>query len=171
MTYKTPEATKTQGAKTAKPRNQEREKLLNQARREALVKDLSAQVGPEDHTATDANGVDPSEAILGPGTSGRVDPVLARYQAACRGAILPNWTPLPTTVQKHPNYMVIVEVAVDATGGLGPPKVVKGTGDSSFDRSAVLAVIKTGKLPPPPAKYQASAAAGVRIMLSARDLQ
>jgi len=100
-----------------------------------------------------------------------MDPELARYVAQCRDRILPNWKPLPAILAAHPEYKVVVAVAVGQTGQLGSPSVVKSSTDPSFDRSAISAVVRTGRLPPPPAKYAASAAEGVIITLSAADLR
>ena len=151
-------------------RTKEREELLKKMQKDQLLKDMSAAIGPDDKVQTSPDGVDPADAILGPGSGKPMDPELARYVSQCRQAILPNWTPLPATVSAHPDYLVAIFVEVSEDGALGTPTVVKGTGDASFDRSALMAVIKTQRLPPPPAKYRDSAAKGVQITLSARDL-
>ena len=171
MVLKTPEATPDKGQPDPQvDRSKDREALLNAARREALLRDMSAPVGPQDRTATDPNGVDPSEAILGPAGSGTIDPELARYIAACRARILPNFKPLPSVVAAHPEYQVQVLVTVGPDGKLGTPRVLKGTGDPSFDNAAVSAVARTGSLPVPPEKWrQVSADKGVIITLSASD--
>ena len=102
---------------------------------------------------------------------GEADPILAAYILACRDAILPNWTPLPSTVAEHPDYAVVVQVPVAADGTMdtSKAKIVKGSGDSSFDRTALMALAKTRRLPPPPDVWQASAAKGVQFRLSAKD--
>ena len=148
-----------------------REDLLNKMRREALLKDASAALGSRDRVATDKDGVDPSEAILGPMGAGRMDPELARYVGQCRSRILPNWNPLPALLAAHPEYKVVVSVSVSPSGALGRPTIVKGSGDASFDRSAISAVVRTGRLPAPPPRYAASAAKGVMITLAAADLR
>ena len=148
-----------------------REELLNKMRREALLKDASAALGTRDRVATDKDGVDPDEAVIGPLGAGRMDPELARYVGQCRNRILPNWNPLPAILAAHPEYKVVVSVSVSATGALGSPTIVKGSGDASFDRSAISAVVRTGRLPAPPARYAASAAKGVMITLAAADLR
>lgn len=158
------------GADRPQDRTDARQALLNQARREALIKDPNAPLGDVDRTRTDPNGVDPQDAIFGAGT-GTMDPELARYISACRTAILPNWTPLPATIQAHPEYQVQLLVPVSSDGKLGEAQLVKGSGDASFDRSALLAVVKTARLPNPPARFRDSAAQGVLITLAARDLQ
>jgi TonB family protein len=170
MALHKPEAPQVKGVEDA-PKPDLRAELLRQTRKEALLKDMSAQLGPMDKTATSKDGVNPEDAILGPLGGGEMDPELARYISACRGAIMPNWTPMPGIIAAHPDYQVVLMVTLDANGRIGNPVIKKGTGDASFDRSAILALQKTGSLPPPPAKWRDSAAAGVYITLTAGDLQ
>ena len=148
-----------------------REELLNKIRRESLLKDATAALGKRDRVATDKDGVDPKDAIIGPIGAGRMDPELARYVGQCRNRILPNWNPLPAILAAHPEYKVVVAVSVSDSGALGSPTIVKGSGDASFDRSAISAVVRTGRFPAPPARYAASAAKGVMITLAAADLR
>lgn len=164
------DAPKPPESEPSKDRTDDRAALLNQMKREQLLRDASAPIGPEDKVQTSPDGVDPADAIMGSGIGTPMDPELARYISACRSAILPNWTPMPATVAANPGYQVHLLVEVRADGSIGEPKVVKGTGDPTFDRTALTAVLKTGRLPPPPAKYAASAAKGVYITLAARDL-
>lgn len=167
MVYETSEAQKTKGGDIHK-NDEARRRLLDEMKRKALIRDLTSQVGPEDHTATDPDGVAPEDAVLGPPGSGHMNPELARYIAACRAAILRHWTPLPATVKAHPEYKVTLKVVIHPDGTKGDYKVVQGTGDDSFDRSAVMAVLKS-TLPAPPAKYRDSAEDGVYITLFAKD--
>ncbi|NOY24410.1 MAG: cell envelope integrity protein TolA [Oligoflexia bacterium] len=170
MALKKHDAEKPKGDDRPKDRSADREALLRQAKRQALLKDPTAPIGDQDHTRTDPNGVDIKDAIFGLGT-GTMDPELARYISACRAAILPNWTPLPAILQAHPDLSVQLLVPVAADGKLGEAQLVTGSSDSGFDRSALLAVLKTGRLPKPPGRFRDSAAAGVLITLAARDLQ
>jgi TonB family protein len=156
--------------KGEKSREAERDQLLAQARKEALLRDLSTPEGPRDQVQTDPNGVDPREAILGIGI-GINDPVLAKWQAACRDKILPNWTPLPAVVAAHPDYAVQLVVRVSATGEMTEPEVYKSSGDPSFDQTALRAIYKTATIVPPPAEYAETAARGVVITLAAKDKQ
>jgi TonB family protein len=157
--------------KGRKNRTSAREDLLNKLRRESLLKDASAAVGAKDRVQTAKDGVEPEEAILGPIGAGRMDPELARYVATCRDRILPNWKPLPAILAAHPEYKVVVSVSVGQTGQLGKPKIIKSSSDTSFDRSAISAVVRTARFPPPPPRYAPSAAKGVMITLSAADLR
>ena len=168
MALRKKEAKKTKGQTN---KSDAREDLLNKIRREALLKDATAAIGSRDRVATDKDGVDPKDAILGPIGAGRMDPELARYVGQCRNRILPNWNPLPAILAAHPEYRVVISVSVSDSGALGSPSIVKGSGDASFDRSAISAVARTGRFPAPPARYAASAANGVMITLAAADLR
>ena len=97
------------------------------------------------------------------------DPILSAYIVEARNRILPNWAPLPTLIQEHPEYEVVVRVEVQADGRLMNPTVIKKSGDASFDKAAIRAIYKTGSLPPPPEKWRASAAQGILITLAAAD--
>jgi len=152
-------------------RTSAREDLLNKLKREALLKDATAAIGAKDRVQTDKDGVDPKDAIIGPIGAGRMDPELARYVSKCRDRILPNWKPLPAILAAHPEYKVVVSVSVGQTGQLGKPKIIKTSSDTSFDRSAISAVVRTARFPPPPPRYAPSAAKGVMITLSAADLR
>lgn len=163
MALHTPDAPKPKGAERPPDRSQDRDALLRQVKKESLLRDPSAPLGPEDRTRTDPNGVDPADAIIGAGSDGINDPEVARWKAAAEAAIHANWTPLPTTVKAHPDYVVYLVVPIDATGKLGTPKVYRGTGDTSFDRSAIMAVIKTARVAPLPERWRESGEAGVII--------
>lgn len=163
-----PDAPKDQGEPKPKDRSRDRDALLRQVKKDSLLKDPSAPLGPEDRTRTDPNGVDPTLAIIGAGSDGINDPELARWKVSVENAIRANWTPLPATVKAHPDYVVYVLVPVDAGGKLGSPKVYQGTGDSSFDRSAIMAVIKTSKVSAPPEKWRGSTEQGVVLEFPAK---
>lgn len=144
----------------------DRAALLNQARREELV-NPNAPLGQQDRTEASPDGQrGVTSSVIG---IGEADPILAAYIQACRDAILPNWTPLPSTLAAHPEYAVVLQVTVAADGRLGTPQIVQGSGDTSFDRTAEMAVLKTQRLPPPPPEWAASAANGVQIRLAAKD--
>ena len=148
-------------------KKEEREELLRKLQREQLLKDLNAPDGPVDRAATSKEG---SEESTDTNTSvGPTDPVLSAYIQACRTTLLPNWTPLPTIIASHPEYEVVIKVQVAEDGKMSNPTILQKSGDSSFDRAAIMAVHKTGKLPPPPEKWKESAASGVIITLAAKD--
>ena len=106
------------------------------------------------------------------GAGGIVDPELSRYIAQCHGLIRPNFNPLPAVLSAHPEYEVDVYVKIGAGGKLTTPKIVRGTGDPSFDNAAISAVARTGSLPIPPGKWrEIFATKGLIITLSAKDAQ
>lgn len=147
----------------------ERDRLIAQQKRDALLRDMTAEVGPRDQVAAGPDGVKGAEAT--PGATGVGDPELGRYVESLRQAVLPNWAPLPSTIQNKPDLTVTVQVSVSATGVISDPQIVRGSGDASFDRTATLALVKTGKVPPPPEKWRESAARGVQFRLYAKDKQ
>ena len=147
---------------------QTREELIRKAQREQLLKSLqNAPVGPKDREATSQEGTD--KTLPGLPSADPSDPILAQYISQARDKIIPNWAPLPTLVEAHPEYEVIIEVQVLVDGTLKNPKVVKKSGDASFDAAAIRAIYKTVSLPPPPEKWKASAAQGILITLAAAD--
>jgi len=156
------------GAKRPQRNNRdERAELLKQLKRKALV-DESARIGQVDRMRTAEDGVALDDAVLASGLDGVNDPELARWRAAVEAEIKANWAPLPTTIKAHPDYVVIIEVRVAADGSLGKTRVLKGSGDAGFDRSAEIAVAKTGRIPPPPERIRASVARGLEIEFPAK---
>ncbi len=145
-----------------------REELIRKAQREQLLKSLqNAPVGSVDREATSQEGTD--KTITGLPSAEPSDPILAQYVAEAREKILPNWAPLPTLVEEHPEYEVIIQVQVLANGTLKNPKVIKKSGDASFDAAAIRAIYKTANLPAPPDNWKESAAKGILITLAAAD--
>lgn len=130
---------------------------------------MTATVGPRDQSAASPDGVEGAEPAAG--ATGVGDPELGRYVESLRQAVLPNWAPLPSTIQNRPDLQVVVQVSVSASGVLSDTQIVKGSGDASFDRTATLALVKTGRVPPPPEKWRSSAARGVQFRLYAKDKQ
>lgn len=147
----------------------ERERLIAQQKRDALLRDMTAELGSRDQAAASPDGVEGAAAT--PGATGVGDPELGRYVESLRQAVLPNWAPLPSTVQSRPDLAVTVQVSVSAAGVISQPQIVQGSGDPSFDRTATLALIKTARVPPPPEKWRESAARGVQFRLYAKDKQ
>jgi protein TonB len=148
--------------------SQEREELIRKTQREQLLQSLlNAPVGTENREETSQEGSE--ETTPGMPSATPSDPILSGYIQAARAKILPNWAPLPTLIAEHPEYEVIIQVEVLADGRLQNPKVVKKSGDASFDKAAIRAIYKTASLPPPPEKWKASAAQGILITLAAAD--
>jgi outer membrane biosynthesis protein TonB len=162
---------KEEPAKAAPVQSREdaRAQLLNQARKEALLRDLGTPEGTENRPRTDPNGVDPDKALFGTQGGKPVDPELARYYESCKKAISANWTPLPTTVSAHPDYKVGMMVTIQPDGTLERLKTVNKSPDASFNRSVELAVDKTGKCGPPPSKFHAGLQKGIPIEFVASE--
>ena len=153
----------------APDRTDDREAALREMMKQQALKDMSTAVGDVDRPRTDPNGVDPQDAIFGSGI-GKMDKEAAQWWGKARPLIWANWTPLPSTVSAHPEYATQVKVKIAADGTLSEPEVYKGTGDSSYDRSAVLAVIKTARVPPPPEKFaEAWASQGTVLIFPAKE--
>ena len=156
--------------KQREPQNnkQSREEIMRaMAKKEALESLKNAPDGPVDREASSQEGT--GEKTSGSGTIGPSDPVLSAYVEASRNAIIPNWAPLPALIAAHPEYEVVLKVEVSEDGTMRNPKIIKKSGDSSFDRAAIMAIHKTIKIPPPPEKWKASAKSGIVITLSAKD--
>ncbi len=161
---------KSKGKTKVQNLRQTRENLLNKARAEQILRDMTAGVGEHNRTETSPDGVDPKEAILGPIGAGKLPPEMARWHNLCKQRLHANWTPLPSTVAAHPKYVVWIKVDFKANGQTRNPRVVRSSGDVGFDRSAVMAFHKTGPLPPPPARYAAQAErVGLTFKFPARD--
>ena len=147
---------------------QTREELIRKAQREQLLKSLqNAPIGPKDREATSQEGTD--KTLPGLPSANPTDPILAQYVSEARDKIIPNWAPLPTLIDDNPEFEVIVEVQVLANGTMKNPRVIKKSGDASFDEAAIRAIYKTKSLPPPPEKWKSSAAKGILITLAAKD--
>jgi len=169
MVHETNKA-KSKGQTKAPNLRDTREKLLNKARAQAILKDMTAAVGENNRTETDPDGVNPDEAILGPIGAGRLPPDLARWHNLCKQRLHANWTPLPSVIAAHPEFLTKVKVDFKASGATSNARVVRSSGDVGYDRSAVLAFHKTGPLPPPPARYAATAERfGLTFTFPARD--
>jgi TonB family protein len=72
-------------------------------------------------------------------------------------------------IAAHPEYEVVLKVEVSEDGTMRNPQIIKTSGDSSFDRAAIMAIHKTKKIPPPPENWKANAKKGIIITLSAQD--
>ena len=137
----------------APDRSHDREELLRQMQKQQALKDMTAALGDADRPRTDPNGVDPEDAMFGASNGQMMDKEAAAWWSKASAQIWANWTPLPATVSAHPGYVTFVKVKIAADGTMSESEIYKGTGDSSFDRSAILAIAKTGKVQAPPAKF------------------
>lgn len=140
----------------------------NAARRADLLSNLSAPLGAEEREATDPDGVEGSVAMVGqPG--GISDPELVAWNETLKRAIRANWV-LPPGGDAWRSSTVTLEVTIDKAGNISGPKVVAKSGDPSFDRSATLAIHKTGRVPPPPAAWADRIALGYQLTMQGGEM-
>lgn len=162
--------TKTQKVHTPQKGQDEGEKKKKEEedkkkRAEERAKKLAA-LGAKEREETSKDGTEDKGTS---GQTGPIDPELGRYIEQCRTQIVGNWNPIPTLLEENPDLQVILEVKIDASGTLSAPVIRTSSGNDSFDRSAMIALRKTKRLPIPPAKYQKSAAGGIIITIAAQD--
>lgn len=147
MALPTPDA-KAKGDRT---NDADRERLIDEMRKQAALRDLTAPLGTTDRAATSAEGTVNPDGVA---TSGVSDPELAKWVQKTRDAVLPNWNPIRSYCVANPGLVVQAAVPVAADGTLtDPPRVVKSSGNSSLDGSVLRAIEATAKFPPPPAKF------------------
>ncbi len=148
MKFETPDAPKTKGDPKA---DAEREKLINEMRKAAALKDLSAPLGATDRAASSPDG---SANPNGATSAGVNDPELARWVAKARQVTGDNWHPLRPTCLANPSLTTEITADVDGSGRITErPVIAKGSGNTSIDEAARRAVEMTGTLPPPPSRF------------------
>lgn len=168
LTLKDPAKEKPKGEPKPRDRTQDRDRLLREAAKKKALKDMSAPLGSRDQVRTSPDGVDASEAVLGPGGA-MSDPVYAAYYKKIRPLVLDQWTVIEGDRRAHPNAVVVLSLKIAADGSLQDPKVYKSSGVSAIDKAAVMAIYKLRKLPAPPAKYAAGWAKGTTFTLRLSD--
>lgn len=157
MAFETPDA-KTKGEQT---NNTERERLLADMRRRAMLDNLDAPVGQVDRAASSPDGA----GVGGEASAGVHDPEMAKWVMAARQRVGANWHPLLAICQKEPNLTVVVKVEVEPDGRRsGDPFVGTSSGNTSFDQAALRAVEMTASLPPVPAKYPNGITASIKFV-------
>lgn len=159
-----------EGKKVDKPRDRsrDREALLKKARKEALVKDPNAALGDRDQARTSPNGS--ASGTPGQGLD-ESDPEFAAWLKATRPALLENWVVIEADRRAHSSAKVIIWLQIKPDGTLDAPKVHRTSGVASIDRAAVMAVFKTRKVAPPPARLQADFARGLTITFNVSELR
>ncbi|MBF0158490.1 MAG: cell envelope integrity protein TolA [Magnetococcales bacterium] len=70
------------------------------------------------------------------------------YQRTIQSLVRNNWIPSGVRDKK---LVVTVSVKVTPDGQMSNPKITRSSGNSTFDRSVLNAILKTNNLPPPPA--------------------
>lgn len=148
MKFQTPDAPPTKGDPKA---DAEREKLINEMRKAAALKDLSAPIGANDRAATSPDGAANPDGATASGVN---DPELARWIAKARQLAGDNWHPLRATCMASPTLTTVIRADVSASGKVvSRPEVAQSSGNASIDEAARRAVEITGTFPSPPAKF------------------
>jgi len=148
MKFQTPDAPPAKGDPKA---DAEREKLINEMRKQAALKDLSAPLGTTDRAASSPEG---SANPDGATSSGVHDPELARWVAKARQAVADHWHPLRATCLANPSLTTVIRAPVEADGRLSEsPTIAQSSGNTSIDEAGRRAVESTGRLPPLPARF------------------
>ena len=147
MAFHTPDAPENKGQKDA---DVARQKIMDDLKRQELLKDLSAPIGTQNRAASDPNGSGDGSTA----TSGINDPETAKWIKKMKEKVSPNWHPILSICQANPKLTVIIKVQMNADGTLaGDPSIGTSSGNGSLDQSALRAVQQTTNLPPPPAKF------------------
>lgn len=167
MSLPSDDAPKTPGEDKPEP-TPDQTPQTNAAKRENLLNNLNAPIGPEDREATDPNGVEGSVAMVGqPG--GINDPELVAWNELLKKAIRANWV-LPPGGSKWKSHEVAIVVKIDASGKMTAPKVVAKSGDATFDRSATMAIYKTKRVPPPPGAWAGRISGGYQLIMQGGEM-
>lgn len=135
----TPDAPAPQGNPDA---DKEKRDLLEQLRRDQARKDALAALGSQDRDRTDPDG---TEGATGSASGALGDPKVALYLERVKQTLLPQFSPLQTDGE----LVVVIRVKVDTQGRRLDYGIETGSGDPSFDRAALRAVMRTEQLPAP----------------------
>ena len=128
-----------------------REEVLNQAARDRLLENLNAPEGSVDRSAAGPNGS--AEGVSASAISlSDAPPAVQAYMQACMEVLHGKWSPLPSLVSANPQLLTTVRIPISRDGRFGEHRIVVKSGDTSFDRSANMAVLKTQRCPAFPAE-------------------
>lgn len=148
MAFRTPDAPVNKGQKDA---DLQRQKIMDDMKREQLLKDLSAPIGTQNRQASDPNG----SGDGGVASGGIVDPEMAKWQHKIDQALNPYFKPI--ACRSFPTSKVGVAVTIDGAGvQTEQPTVAKPSGYSAVDSAGVRAVQQGGTLPTPPPRFASS---------------
>jgi len=167
MRFEDPDKEKEKGEKV-EDHSLDRERLLAEARRKALVDSLSdAPIGDADRQQTDPDSTLDATFGFG-GATGPVDPEAARYLVELRQVLLPLWNPLPKVVEQNPAIFTLVDIWLDPDGRIADSEVQTPSGNGSFDQACLTAVARARRLPIPPARFKVETRKGIQIRVSFR---
>ncbi|MCK6530007.1 TonB C-terminal domain-containing protein [Myxococcota bacterium] len=133
-------------------KREEREEL-ERKKREALERMAKLEPGTRDVAPTSDEGLTEEDWVWNPSGKGSSDPVLGRYVAQVRNAIIPHFHVVNRGVLKDsPDFYVGVTVRIDRKGTVLEYRITRGSGSAPFDSYARSAMRKTqqgGGLPAP----------------------
>lgn len=136
--------------KGAEPKNVQRDALMEELKREQLLRDLTADLGTVDRARTG----DASDTIGSTSQSGVVDPQLAKWVQAANAIVAKNFHPLPAICAATPNIIATAAVRVAPDGSMTEePELVMSSKNASYDASCLRAFSASGRLPPTPANH------------------
>ena len=94
--------------------------------------------------------------------------ILAKYIQDCHNTIFPNWAVNGTLIQQNPELKTTIQVFASEDGTISNPEIVLNSENPSFDKSAIVNMLNTKKLPPHQ-EYQNFAKSGVYITLAVQE--
>ncbi|MBM4365895.1 MAG: energy transducer TonB [Deltaproteobacteria bacterium] len=128
-----------------------RSSLLDELRREELLKDLSAEVGTTDRAASSGETTEGAGNISRAGVR---DPALSKWVQAAQAIVDKNFHPLPALCAANRSLLAEATVSVLPDGTIdGDASVSKSSGTGTFDGACRQAFANTGKLPPTPPNH------------------
>ncbi len=137
-----------------------RQALLDEMRREYLLRDLDAPEGRTDRIATSADSKPGDGSAAHAGVR---DPELAKWVKAAETSLAKNFHPLPAWCSGNPDILAIGAAVIDASGRITEEaSIVESSRTPSYDAACVRAFAVTGQLPAPPAKFAAGLRANLR---------
>jgi len=96
-------------------------------------------------------------AFGGSGEVGAADPGYAQYQSSVRSKIIREWIRASSTPDGEQAIRTRIQVRINASGEVISKNVVRGSGNESFDLSALRAIERASPLPPPPEAIKSEA--------------
>ena len=127
-----------------------RDALMEELRREELLKDLSAEVGKVDRARTGDN----QSSDGATSQSGVVDAQLAKWIREAQPMLDKNFHPLPAICAANPGLMALASAPTRADGTIiGEATLQTSSKNASFDATCLRAFTSTGRLPPTPPNH------------------
>ncbi len=128
----------------------QRDALMEELRRDQLLKDLSAEVGKVDRARTGEN----TDCEGSTSQAGVVDPQLAKWVREANAALDRNFHPLPAICAANPKLMALASAPSAPDGTItGEAALHQSSKNASFDATCLRAFSATGKLPPTPPNH------------------